>query len=267
MTSGNAAAAPAVCVRIVDVSSRFEPAHWSMVDTDASSEVEVECTCHCTLHSGSSNNREQRLRSETNRGKSRAIIQLSFDQIASAPLICGTTMHLIIRSSLDIPHLLLMSIQNLVLLFSLCDRETRMKLQFDIISFLIIIIIITVQAVTVNECGDSVSVSQCRQWRLMIMHTALGINLAILMVMAWQFVIAAECDVYFLDICGGAMQLMEMCVDCNDDWLCCIQCSVSLWGCLIAHSVLAHWCVFDTDVSSEAEAHLDPLTWIDLGVV
>ena len=53
-------------------------------------------------------------------------------------------------------------------------------------------------------------------------------------------VIAAECDVYLWDICGGAMQVMEMCVDCNDDWLCSIQCSVSPRGCLIAHSVLAH---------------------------
>jgi len=41
-------------------------------------------------------------------------------------------------------------------------------------------------------------------------------------------VLVAECNVFFWDICGGVMQLMEMCVDCNDDWLCSIQYSFSL---------------------------------------
>ena len=31
-------------------------------------------------------------------------------------------------------------------------------------------------------------------------------------------VIAAECGVFMWDICGRALQLMEMCVDCIVDW-------------------------------------------------
>jgi len=76
-------------------------------------------------------------------------------------------------------------------------------------------------------------------------------------------VVVAECYVFLWYICGGEVQLMEMCVDCNDDWLCSIHYSYSLCVCLVTHSEIAHWCVFDTDVSSEVEANLDPLTWID----
>jgi len=35
--------------------------------------------------------------------------------------------------------------------------------------------------------------------------------------MLFAMVIAAECGAFIWDICGGAMQLMEMCVDCIDE--------------------------------------------------
>ena len=81
--------------------------------------------------------------------------------------------------------------------------------------------------------------------------------------------LSAECGAFIWDICGGAMQLMEMCVDCIDELAAKHTiCGRSLWGWLIASCVncslmrVRHWRLFGSGGESWS-THLDRI----LGVV